>query len=77
METPRPCGQRSSPAFSLPDRVDLNEETSSSSAAPMAVDPESFQDRRRRFDQQEAIWTRKKARTDVECLLRVGTTTWL
>ena len=30
---------------------------------PPAV-PESFQDRRRRFDQQETIWTRKKARTD-------------
>ena len=37
----------------------------------MTVDPlyappahESFQDRRRRFDQQETIWTRKKARTD-------------
>ena len=43
----------------------------SSSSGPMTVDPlyappahESFQDRRRRFDQQETIWTRKKARTD-------------
>ena len=43
-----------------------------SSSAPPVVDatyhppeiPESFQDRRRRFDQQETIWARKKARTD-------------
>ena len=51
--------------------ADVPAPEASSSSGPMTVDPlyappahESFQDRRRRFDQQETIWTRKKARTD-------------
>ena len=58
-----------SPKADPPSRP-MAETSSSSMPAPMAVDPlyapppaESFQDRRRRFD-QETIWTRKKARTD-------------
>ena len=55
-----------SPKVDVPSRL-AAEISSSSMPAPMAIDPlyapppaENFQDRRRRFDQQETIWIRKK-----------------
>ena len=74
MQTPKAPGDPADlPA--VPEDHDLDqppEAPPTSSQSPMPVDatyippaaPESFQDRRRRFDQQETIWTRKKARTD-------------
>ena len=75
MQTPKaPRDPADLPA--VPEDHDLGSTSGSttrtSSQSSMPVDatyvppavPESFQDRRRRFDQQETIWTRKKARTD-------------